>query len=68
MGQSISQHSKMKERDMEEYDYKEIPRHGGNNVYAMGQRLEREGWELYEYRGSRIIFRKLKKSDNGNQD
>lgn len=44
-----------------EYEYKELPRFGGGNAYTqVAQKLEREGWELHDYRGSRIIFRRQK--------
>lgn len=44
----------------EEYDYKELPSYGGNALYQKAEKLEREGWEFLEYRGSRIIYRRKK--------
>lgn len=43
---------------MEEYEFKELPRFGGNALYNKAAKLESEGWELHDYRGSRIIYRR----------
>lgn len=43
------------------FEYKELPRYGGNALFQKAAKLEREGWELYDYRGSRVIYRREKK-------
>ena len=45
---------------MKEYEYKELPCYGGNALYLKIEKLEREGWELAEIRGSRVIYKRLK--------